>query len=167
MFFCGFDTPFGPGCLVEDESMLHRVFLPSSHATATERMYTAYPDAAYRSGRFTDCLAAKLSALSNGAYSEIKTDVLFFGNTTPFALKVLSALSTIPRGQTVSYGQLAEKAGFPLAARAAGNVLAANPFPLIIPCHRVVRSDGSPGCYQGGKPMKLFLLKEENDSAVS
>jgi len=60
-----------------------------------------------------------------------------------------------------TYGRIARKLGLPRAARAVGNALARNPFPLIIPCHRAVRFDGSLGGYAGGVRMKKMLLELE------
>lgn len=79
----------------------------------------------------------------------------------PFQRTVLIRETTVPAGKVISYAQLAEKAGFPGAARAAGNALAKNPFPLAIPCHRTVRSDGSLGGFGGGLEMKRALLEME------
>ncbi len=62
-----------------------------------------------------------------------------------FEQAVYEALLSVPAGETVSYGELAEMAGYPRAARAVGNAMAANPIPIVVPCHRVIRSDGSHG----------------------
>jgi len=78
-----------------------------------------------------------------------------------FERRVLLADFAIPRGRVMTYGSLAAKAGVPGGARAAGNVMAGNPFPLVIPCHRVIRSDGSLGGFGGGLPMKRALLETE------
>lgn len=78
-----------------------------------------------------------------------------------FQQKVLRATSAIPRGKVSTYQCIAKQIGKPKAARAVGRALANNPFPLIIPCHRVIRSDGSLGGYQGGLKMKRALLKKE------
>jgi len=78
-----------------------------------------------------------------------------------FQQKVLRAASAIPRGKISTYQRIAKQIGKPKAVRAVGRALANNPFPLIIPCHRVIRSDGSLGGYQGGLKMKRALLKKE------
>lgn len=77
---------------------------------------------------------------------------------TPFQVRVLEACRRIPHGQTWSYARLAAEAGAPRAIRAAASVMAMNPLPLVIPCHRVERSGGSPGRYGGGTRMKQVLL---------
>jgi methylated-DNA-[protein]-cysteine S-methyltransferase len=80
---------------------------------------------------------------------------------TPFRRAVLEECARIPAGETRSYGWLAEQAGRPRAARAVGRVMATNPWPLFVPCHRVVGSDGSLHGYGGGLPMKAALLRAE------
>jgi methylated-DNA-[protein]-cysteine S-methyltransferase len=78
-----------------------------------------------------------------------------------FRLKVLEATARIPYGQTASYRQVASAAGSPNAVRAAGSALATNPLPVLVPCHRVVRSDGTIGQYLGGPATKTQLLTLE------
>ena len=80
---------------------------------------------------------------------------------TPFEKKVYAAVSKIPAGETKSYGWVAKKIGSPKAARAVGNALNRNPYPGIIPCHRVVKSDGSIGGFSMGIRLKKALLHKE------
>jgi len=80
---------------------------------------------------------------------------------TVFEMKVWRAIRGIPRGRTLSYGELALRAGSPAASRAAGSACGKNPVPLVIPCHRVVGSNGSLGGYTGGLEIKKMLLKIE------
>jgi len=84
---------------------------------------------------------------------------------SPFARSVLRALARLPYGRTTTYGQLAQQIGKPTAARAIGTVLARNPIPIIIPCHRVVSSDGSLGGFSapGGASLKRRLLLMEGN----
>ncbi|MFL6128756.1 MAG: methylated-DNA--[protein]-cysteine S-methyltransferase [Mycobacteriales bacterium] len=77
---------------------------------------------------------------------------------TGFRRTVLDHLREVGYGRTVSYGQLAAASGSPRAVRAVGTVCATNPLPLVVPCHRVVRADGSPGRYVGGSEVKRALL---------
>lgn len=81
--------------------------------------------------------------------------------STPFARDVLAAIDAVPLGQTISYAGLAAAAGRPRAVRAAAHACAANPVPLVIGCHRVVRSDGTIGEYRGGRALKSHLLERE------
>lgn len=88
--------------------------------------------------------------------SEMKKHPLFYQ-------KVWKACAAIPRGETRTYGWIARRIGKPGSARAVGNALGKNPFAPVIPCHRVLRSDGSLGGYSGsgGLRQKLSLLKKE------
>jgi methylated-DNA-[protein]-cysteine S-methyltransferase len=78
-----------------------------------------------------------------------------------FTRKVLTATAGIPYGQTVSYGEIAKRIGMPGATQAVGNALGANPVPIVVPCHRVIRSDGSMGWFTGGPHIKRALLRLE------
>ena len=80
---------------------------------------------------------------------------------TSFQRRVWQAIARIPRGQVISYGELARRAGNARAVRAAAGACGANPVPLLIPCHRVIRSDGSLGGFGGGLAMKRKLLARE------
>ncbi len=81
---------------------------------------------------------------------------------TPFQMKVFKAMKDIPLGQTRSYQDLAQIVGIPKGSRAIGNACGSNPLPLIIPCHRVIRTDGKLGGFSGGLDVKIALLKQEN-----
>ena len=82
---------------------------------------------------------------------------------TKFQLKVWTYLRKIPRGSVKTYSQVAKDIGKPLAVRAVANAIGKNPYAPKIPCHRVIRSDGSLGGYsgKGGVKTKRFLLKKE------
>jgi methylated-DNA-[protein]-cysteine S-methyltransferase len=84
----------------------------------------------------------------------------------PFARKVLGRTARIPYGEVSTYAAMAAAAGSPRASRAAGNALASNPIPIVIPCHRVLRSGGGMGGYTGGLERKAQLLELEGWSAV-
>ncbi|MSQ12459.1 MAG: methylated-DNA--[protein]-cysteine S-methyltransferase [Dehalococcoidia bacterium] len=86
---------------------------------------------------------------------------LDLGESPPFFRAVWQACATIPRGETRTYGWLAAKAGNPRAVRAAGQAMARNPIPLIIPCHRVIGRNGKLTGFGGGIPMKAALLAME------
>ena len=80
---------------------------------------------------------------------------------TPFQLQVLDALSTIPYGETRSYGEIAAQIGKPGAVRAVGAANGRNPLPIVIPCHRVIGADGSLTGFGGGLDTKRYLLELE------
>jgi methylated-DNA-[protein]-cysteine S-methyltransferase len=81
--------------------------------------------------------------------------------THGFTQRVLRATAKVPYGQVSSYRQMATKAGNERAVRAAGNALGANPIPIVVPCHRILRTGGALGGYGGGPERKEFLLKLE------
>ena len=86
-------------------------------------------------------------------------------NLTEFTIKVYRVVSRIPLGQVRTYKWVAKEAGYPGAYRAVGTVLKKNPYPLIIPCHRVVKSNKTAGDYTGGKKRKIELLELERQIA--
>jgi len=85
---------------------------------------------------------------------------------TDFQRSVWAEISKIGYGKTVSYGSIAKAVGRPKASRAVGNAVGSNPIPLIIPCHRVIHSDGTLGGFGGGLPLKRRLLKLEKVSPL-
>jgi methylated-DNA-[protein]-cysteine S-methyltransferase len=84
---------------------------------------------------------------------------------TPFQRRVLAATALVPYGALTTYREVARRAGNEQASRAAGAAVGANPIPIVVPCHRVVASDGSLGGYSGGLPAKRKLLALERGKA--
>lgn len=80
---------------------------------------------------------------------------------TGFQKEVWWAISRIPYGRLSSYVRIAKEIGRPKAVRAVGNAVGANPLPIVIPCHRIIRADGGLGGYRGGRELKLYLLSLE------
>lgn len=111
--------------------------------------------------------AAQLAAYFDGTLRQF--DVAAFGLSPAllepehdtFTARVQRLLSTIPFGETRTYGEIAELAGSPRAVRAVGNACARNPLPILRPCHRVVPAGGSIGNYRGGVEAKRWLLSHE------
>ncbi|MGZ6248071.1 MAG: MGMT family protein, partial [Syntrophales bacterium] len=99
-----------------------------------------------------------LAAGRDATSSEKALDMRVCGE---FQKRVLSRVMRIQKGKVSTYARLAERSGVLKGARAVGNALAMNPYPLIIPCHRVIRSDGSLGGFGGGLKMKKELLLRE------
>jgi methylated-DNA-[protein]-cysteine S-methyltransferase len=87
--------------------------------------------------------------------------------TGQFARRVLRRTARIPYGSVASYGDVAVEVGTPRGARAVGNALGSNPIPVVVPCHRVVRTGGAIGGYGGGLPRKRWLLALEAEPATS
>ena len=92
-------------------------------------------------------------------------DLVLKPTGTPFQLAVLDALLTIPYGETASYRDIAEQIGHPNAVRAVGAANGRNPLPIVIPCHRVVGSDGSLTGFGGGIETKAALLRLEKENS--
>ena len=88
-------------------------------------------------------------------------EVLDLSGATDFQRRVWSAVRDIPYGETLSYGQVAHQAGSPGAARAVGRAMATNPVPIVVPCHRVIGSDGGLRGFGGGLDLKRRLLDME------
>jgi methylated-DNA-[protein]-cysteine S-methyltransferase len=103
--------------------------------------------------------AAQLAAYFAGELTEFDLELEPGG--TPFQRKVWMALRAVPYGQTVTYGQLAAALGAPGSSRAVGLANGKNPISIVVPCHRVIGSDGSLTGYGGGLPRKRFLLDLE------
>jgi len=78
-----------------------------------------------------------------------------------FTERVYDVVAAIPRGSTMTYAEVARRAGSPRAARAVGNIMHNNPDTKRVPCHRVVRSDGTVGGYASGTPKKIEILRRE------
>jgi O-6-methylguanine DNA methyltransferase len=96
----------------------------------------------------------------DGLHDDFLDLQLDFSGLTFFQIRVLEAARKISRGSPVTYSELAKNAGYPYAVRAVASVMRANRFPLIIPCHRVVRKDGSSGGYCGQQDGRMVALKE-------
>ncbi len=92
------------------------------------------------------------------------SDRLDLTRATTFQIAVWNATRRIPYGEVRSYGWVARQVGSPHAGRAVGQALARNPFPIVVPCHRVLASDGSLGGFNGGLDLKMRLLKLEDRS---
>jgi methylated-DNA-[protein]-cysteine S-methyltransferase len=111
-------------------------------------------------------LAADLTRAIHGARVDFTKVKLALGRVPTFHAAVYTALVKIPWGVTLSYGELAARAGRPGAARAVGQAMARCPWSVIVPCHRVIKSDGSLGGYGGpaGARLKRALLDAELES---
>jgi AraC family transcriptional regulator of adaptative response/methylated-DNA-[protein]-cysteine methyltransferase len=106
-------------------------------------------------------IAAPESSTSSYVNVPATADLLDTFHPTAFQRKVLLATAAIPEGSTSTYAELAAMVGSPRAVRAVGNALAQNPLPFLIPCHRVLRSDGGLGGYRFGVALKRSVLQSE------
>ena len=143
------------------EARIQRVLLPKEKETVEATLGREYPDAQPASCARLDGLAGALIRFLQGQEVELPLDALALDGCTPFRRRVLLADYGIPRGRVSTYGRLARYLGSPRAGRAVGGALADNPFPLFVPCHRVIRADGDLGGFGGGREMKRALLQME------
>ena len=163
-----FSTKWGYFGLMGTPEGLSYTSLPvATRGDARQIMLAHRPAARYDSRLFVG-LQEEIKAYFGGACVEFSPVPVDLADFSAFARKVLLACRKIPWGQTVSYSHLAQLAHSPKAIRAAGSVMAQNPIPLIIPCHRVIRSDGSVGNFSapGGQNLKQRLLDLEAGNHV-
>jgi len=164
-FHCLRETPFGPVAFVwsvyRGQPKIRRVLLSKSGVSAKQVLKTSFPDPTASSCAEIDDIANKILAFLNGDDIRFSLNMIRLDLCSSFQQKVLRAEHGIPRGRVSTYQRIAKHLGHDKAARAVGGALANNPFPIIVPCHRAIRSDGKLGGYQGGLRMKRALLKME------
>ncbi len=114
----------------------------------------------YRRGVAPQGFIRELSEFFNGKNHTFSQKIRFLTGTD-FEKKVWTALREVPFGETKTYKWMAEKVGHPSATRAVGRALSKNPVPIVLPCHRIIESDGSIGGYSSGVNIKIRLLKME------
>jgi len=158
-------TPFNPISIlwkkIDGQPKIQRIFLSNEIASATELTAQIYPQAEKQSCELISEIANKIVHFLYGEDIRFSLDILNWDLIKPFPKKVLVAEHGVPRGAMTTYQRLASQIGNPNGARAVGNALKNNPFPIIIPCHRAIRSDGKLGGFQGGMKMKRVLLEME------
>jgi methylated-DNA-[protein]-cysteine S-methyltransferase len=142
------------------QSPLGLLFLVFSGKTLTEMRFEGEERPFCPRGKAPEQFRKQLRDYFSGALKEFHQPVQFLSGTD-FEKKVWLALREIPYGETRTYKWLAEKVGSPKASRAVGQALSRNPIPIVIPCHRVIESDGSLGGYSGGIDIKRRLLDME------
>jgi methylated-DNA-[protein]-cysteine S-methyltransferase len=155
------DTAVGPLLLAATEHGLVRVaYETQDHDAVLQTLSTKVSPRILRDGSRLDHAAREIEEYFAGRRKtfDLPLDLRL---ATGFRLGVLQHLPTIGYGRTESYRQVATAAGSPRAVRAVGTACATNPLPVVVPCHRVVRSDGSLGEYAGGAAAKRALLTLE------
>ncbi|HXW72087.1 MAG TPA: methylated-DNA--[protein]-cysteine S-methyltransferase [Methylocella sp.] len=168
--FTLFDTAIGPCALAWSERGIAGVHLPETSEEETcARVCERFPDAREAKPgagirRARDAITYVLSGTARD-FASIDLDM---ESVPRFHRRVYAAAQKIPFGTTTSYGSLAESIGAAGAARAVGQALARNPFPIIVPCHRVVAAGGRIGGFSatGGISLKLKLLAKERGGDV-
>jgi methylated-DNA-[protein]-cysteine S-methyltransferase len=165
LFICSLRTQFKEVSIVwngtNSKTIVRRIFLSSENVSASVLASAVFPGVSPSSNHDMKRLTDEIKIMMLGHSPDFDIDILDFGVCSSFQRKVLMEERNIPRGEVLSYGQLALRLAMPSGARAAGNALAANPFPLVIPCHRTIKANGRVGKFQGGSAMKRALLEME------
>jgi O-6-methylguanine DNA methyltransferase len=156
------DTPIGQLWMACSERGICKVVFPDEGARATLDRWLATHIAGSElttTSALLEHTSAELGEYFAGIRHDFTLPLDLRGSS--FHQRVWLALTNIPYGHTVSYGDLARGLGAPKAARAVGAACGANPVPIIAPCHRVLGSDGSLHGFGGGLPVKAWLLRHE------
>ncbi len=163
--FCVRNTSFGPITILwsvcKDDPQICRIVLNGPGMPFKEPPKKSFTVSPIPSRPEINDFADQIEAFLRGEDVCFSLDALRFDLCTPFQNRVLLADYAIPRGRVSTYQLIANHLKHANGARAVGSALATNPFPIVIPCHRVVRSDGFLGGYQGGLDMKRALLEME------
>jgi methylated-DNA-[protein]-cysteine S-methyltransferase len=160
--YAAVDSPFGELLLAATKRGLVRLAFPEEDGEEVLQ-------------RLSERISPRIVAAAGGELDEMRRelDEYFAGRRRrfelpldwslvgPFGRRVLGAAARIPFGEVSTYTRIAAKAGSPSASRAAGNALGANPIPIVVPCHRVLRIGGALGGYAGGLDRKRYLLELE------
>jgi len=147
------ESPLGPLLLVADDAGLRQILFVNGR-------HPAEPESSWKKdGAALSDAIRQLEIYFAGKLE--KFDLQLAPEGTPFQLGVWRRLCDIPYGETISYGELATRIGNPKASRAVGLANGSNPIPIVIPCHRVIGSNGKLTGYGGGLPIKEKLLALE------
>jgi methylated-DNA-[protein]-cysteine S-methyltransferase len=160
---CLFETAFGVVAIVfNGNHSVRRIVLPGDARQATEKRIEPHSAAAPALPPVIRSLSRGIQAYFTGQPFDFSLAPLDFGNLTVLEQQVLHAASLVGYGQTKTYGEIAKQIDRPKAYRFVGNTLANNPFPVVIPCHRIIRADGSLGGFGGGTDLKERMLAMEH-----
>jgi methylated-DNA-[protein]-cysteine S-methyltransferase len=159
--YANLDSPFGPLLLAATPRGLVRVNLPNQDPEeALEELAAKVSPRVLEAPAKLDQARRELELYFAGKLTEFELPI-DWQLTHGFRGKVQRAIKRIPYGQTRTYTEMARRAGNERAVRAAGTACGTNPIPIVVPCHRVLRSGGALGGYGGGLPMKEALLELE------
>jgi len=161
------DSPFGTLLLATTPRGVVRIGMPSQNAEELlEDLSARVSPRVLEAPAQLDEVRRELDLYFEGRLRDFDIP-LDWSLSKDFRRKVLRAIERIPYGQTRSYTQMARSAGNERAVRAAGSACGSNPIPIVVPCHRVLRTSGALGGYGGGLPMKEALLKLEGSLDAS
>jgi methylated-DNA-[protein]-cysteine S-methyltransferase len=163
--YANVDSPFGPLLIATTPRGLVKVNLPSHDADeALQDLAARISPRVLEAPAQLDDARRQLDLYFDGRLHEFDLP-LDWQLSNGFRRRALRAIDRIPYGRTRSYTEIARSAGNERAVRAAGTACGANPIPIVVPCHRVLRSGGGLGGYGGGLPMKEALLEMEGARA--
>lgn len=140
---------------------VYSVLLPDNQSSVENLVQIAFADSSHLSCPTITELGECIQRFLAGEAVDFGLDVIALEKCSEFQKRVLLAVHKIPRGWVSTYGRITRTLEVLGGARAVGRALARNPFPVIIPCHRVIRSDGELGGFGGGLRMKQTLLELE------
>jgi len=159
-------SAFGPFAVLWSEHngqpKIFQVLLPKPHLPAPQAVREIFPGIKSSTCSEITRIVEQIEAFLHGEDIRFSLEATRLDLCSTFQEQVLRAEHGIPRGFVSTYQRIAAHLGRPSSARAVGMALARNPFPIIIPCHRVIRTDGTLGGYQGGLAMKRKLLEMED-----
>lgn len=158
MRYSWLETPIGRLLIAGDEAGIRHIAFPSGRQEMRPQPAWREDDVVLAPAR------AQLSEYFAGGLRDF--DLPLAPRMTPFQRRVLEELRKVPYGMTVSYGELARRVGNPKASRAVGMANGRNPLPIIIPCHRVVGSNGALTGFGGGLDTKRWLLEWERQHSA-
>jgi methylated-DNA-[protein]-cysteine S-methyltransferase len=160
-----FPVRWGYFGLLGTEKALLRSCLPARSADAVKTHLLKGISRVEADSKMSPQLQQKISAYFKGTCVDFSNERVDLSQFSPFARRVLLTCRKIKYGKTTTYGRLAKMARSPHAARSVGNILAKNPLPLIIPCHRIIRNDAQIGGFsapQGTKLKQKLINLEKN-----
>ena len=160
-----FPSNFGSLSIVwketENDPKILRIFLSNEIYSSEKLVKRNFVNAYSGSCQLIENIGKRIQKFLMGEFIDFELNNITFDVCSTFQKRVLLAEYKIPRGWISTYGRIARFLGIPAGARAVGRALSINPFPIIIPCHRAIKSNGELGGYQGGLKMKRALLEFE------
>ena len=164
-FYTTFSSSFDTFTIVWKESgsdlQLYRIFLSDHEQNSEIKALESFKHVNSQLNSSIALLGEKIQRFLKGENVEFDLDLLDFNRCLEIQKRVLLADYGIPRGWVSTYKRIANHIGISNGARVVGNALARNPFPIVIPCHRAIKTNGDLGGYQGGINMKRILLEME------
>ncbi|MFX1502047.1 MAG: methylated-DNA--[protein]-cysteine S-methyltransferase [Promethearchaeota archaeon] len=165
LFYTTYSSPFDTFTITWKETdsnlQIQRIFLSDPETNSETKARESFKQIKIGSNSSIKLLAQQIQYFFRGERVELKLDLFDFKRCLEIQKKVLFAEYKIPRGWVSTYKRIADHIGLSKGARVVGNALAKNPFPIVIPCHRVIKTNGELGGYQGGIKMKQRLLEME------